>query len=424
MRFQAIKTAACSLILLLSLTLTARATDPAEVRAQIDLTLRAMEHAVLAADQPAYLSSCDLTDEIFAQEHRMWAADLARNKPLKFELAVSDENFEVGDGAAEGDLVMTWAMSSVKNENHLKPTPEQLATPGKDRTLTTRARFTSKDGKWLYAGEVWNVLNAEGVRVMYVNGLEKAAKGVAEVMPEVRAHVTEGFELENSELARQVQTVKLYRSMLHLQESIYLSYDDGIGGWNEPGESIKILITRPDREPKSFKTVLAHEFGHCATFSLGPTASTMPWWALEGVAELSAESFGRSRENTDKRVQAWAKSGELRRWDQLADFRGEAQDNQGYVYTQGHQMLGYLSDRFGRTKRTQWLREMSNGKTLDEAAKAAFNTDWATIDTQWRADLMAKGEQRAKADAEKKAAEAKDKPSDAPKPVEKPVGDK
>lgn len=390
---------------LVALVLPARqasAADPAEVRGQIELTLRAMEQAVLEADQPGYLALCDLSDPVFAQEHTMWAADLGRNRPLKFTLALKDENFEVGDGAAEGDMVMTWTMSAVKNENHLKPSAEQLAKPGKERTLTTRCRFTAKADRWLYAGEVWNVATGDGVRVLYANGLEKPARGVVEVMPEVKAHVHEGFELEHSELPKHTQTVKLYRSMLHLQESIYLSYDDGIGGWNEPGESIKILVTRPDREGKSFKPVLAHEYGHCATFFLGPKASAMPWWALEGVADLSAETFSNSRAGTDKRVRGWARKGELRRWEQLADFRGEAQEHQGFVYTQGHHMVGYISDRFGRTKRTQWLREMANGKSLEEASTAALGMSWEQVDNDWRASLS---EANSKEDAEKAAAE-------------------
>ncbi len=380
--------------------LGASASDPGEIRAQIGLTLRAMEQAVLDANQEAYLALCDLSDPIFAQEHKMWAKDLGRNKPLKFVLELSEENFEVGDGAVEGDLVMTWTMSAVKNENHLKPTPEQLAKPGKERKLTTRCRFTQKGDRWFYAGEVWNVAQGEGVRVMYAKGLEKPAKGIVEVMPEVKARVHEGFELEHTELPSRVQTIKLYKNMLHLQESIYLSYDDGIGGWNEPGESIKILVTRPEREGKSFKPVLAHEYGHCATFFLGPKASDMPWWALEGVAELSTEAFSNSRASCDRTVRNWARKGELRRWEQLADFRGEAQDNQAWVYTQGHHMLGYLSDRFGRTKRTEWLRQMANGKTIDEASQAAFGVSWEQVDKDWRASIT---ESIKKEDAEKSA---------------------
>lgn len=409
-------------------TLRASAADPAEARAQIELTLRAMEQAVLNADQPGYLANCDLSDPVFAQEHKMWAADLARNKPLKFELAVKEEKFELGDGAAEGDMVMTWTMSAVKNEHHLRPTPEQLAKPGKERTLTTRCRFTSKDGKWYYAGEVWNVLTAEGVRVMYANGLEKAAKAVAEVMPEVKKHVEAGFELENSDLPKRTQTVKLYRGMLHLQESIYLSYDDGIGGWNEPGESIKILVSRPDRDAKSFRGVLSHEYGHCATFFLGPKASDMPWWALEGVAELSAEQSDKSRDNVNNRVRAWAKANDLRRWEQLADFRGEAQEHQQYVYTQGHQMLGYLSERFGRTKRTEWLRQMANGKSIDDASTGAFGVSWDQIDKDWRASLAEANEKEAAQKAAEEKAKAAEPKQDEVKKDEgkqdEPAGDK
>lgn len=321
----------------------------------------------------------------------MWAADLARNTPLAFDMQVLEENFEVGDGSVECDVRFTWTMPIVKNEAHVQATPEQLKTPGKERSLTLRCRFnlatSGTPGQWLFAGEVWKKAEGPGVVVFYPgDDLAENAAAVVESMPEVRAHVERGFGLENSPLSAHVQALKLYDRMEHLQFSIYPSYDDPIGGWNEPGESMKILVNRSPRR-RQLRPLLAHEYAHVATFYLGDKASFMPWWVLEGVAELSAEAFKGSA-SIDAVVRGWAKSGQLRTWDQLADFRGEAQAHQGHVYTQGHHMVGYISERYGRDARNRWLAQLAVGKTLDEASIEVFGASWESIDAAWRESLM------------------------------------
>jgi hypothetical protein len=369
------------------------AIEPEAARREIEEVARQMCAKVLAADIDGYLSHVDMSDAVFAQEHRMWAKDLGRNTPLKFEMAIAAEGFELrekdGAMAAEADVAFTWAMPIVKNEAHLKPTAEQLKTPGKDRTLTLRCRFTRASGSspWLFAGEIWNAIDGPNVRACYeTEDLRGTAQIVIDVLPEVRAHVEAGFGLAESELPRQLQEVKLYTSMEHLQFSIYPSYDDPLGGWNEPGESIKILASEAPRK-NQMRVLLAHEYGHVATFFLGPKSSDMPWWVLEGVAELSAERFAGGGRSTEGMVRTWAERNQLLRWEQLADFRGEAQEHQGHVYTQGHHMIGYLSDRFGREKRTAWLRLLAHGATLEDATTEALGVTWASIDADWRASL-------------------------------------
>lgn len=365
-------------------------TEPAQVRHSLEQIVRDMSAAVRAADIDGYLAHVDLREPVFAQEHRMWAADLVRNTPLVFDMQILDENFQVGDGSVECDVRFTWAMPIVKNEAHVKATPEQLKTPGKDRSLTLRCRFNLVDSaalpRWLFAGEVWKRAEGPGILALYPGDeLAENAAAVVQIMPEVRAHVERGFGLENTPLSEHVQVVKLYDRMQHLQFSIYPSYDDPIGGWNEPGESMKILVNRSPRR-KELRPLLAHEYAHVATFFLGEKAGVMPWWVLEGVAELSAEAFQGSK-SIDLIVRGWAESNQLRTWDQLADFRGEAQEHQGHVYTQGHHMMGYISERFGRDRRNRWLRELALGSSLDEASVEVFAASWQSIDSAWRESL-------------------------------------
>ena len=50
-------------------------------------------------------------------------------------------------------------------------------------------------------------------------------------------------------------------------------------------------------------------------------------------------------------------------------------------------LLGYISEKWGRTGRNSWLRLMANGKTIDEATRDVMGMPFADLDTQWRASL-------------------------------------
>lgn len=357
---------------------------PGAAHQQVESLLREMTAAVSNADQDRFLACVCLSDPIFAMEERNWAKDLGRKRPEKFEARLADEESDLTpgtDGAVAAKVTMVWQM------------PDQ-----RERTLTIPCRFVAAPKGLLFAGEDWHVMEAPGVRVYFFQGAERAAKAVADVLPDVRKHTEKLFELENdTNLTQRVQEVKLYTSMKHLQESIYLSYSDGLSGWNEPGESIKVRTSGNLREPGFMKVLLGHEYGHVATFELGPQANDMPWWILEGVAELSAEHYSHDTREVDRTVRKWANDDKLVPWDKLADFRGEALNHQQNVYTQGHHMVSYITERFCNTKRNDWMRAMANGASMEDATKRVLGLTFAELDAQWRESLAAPKEEPSKA---------------------------
>lgn len=339
--------------------------DPDSALRAIDLTLRAMEHAVLAGDRDGYLRHVCPRDGVFMAEQKHWADDLKTHAPEAFTLAIDPETFRLSDGSAVANLTMSWQMP--------------VARP---RSVSYDVIFTDHDGVWRYAGERWNILKGEGVEVRFADGFEETARRAAEVFPEVRAHVEEGFEITID----RVQQVKLYPTMPHLQASIYLSYTDPLSGWNEPGESVKILLGRR-ASTGALKVLLAHEFGHVCTFEMGDKAAKMPWWVAEGVAELAAEAFGTGG-GLDRSVRRWAQTGRLADFADMTDFRTTPSSLHMHVYRQGHHMMAYISDRFGRTNRNNWVRALTQGRTLDEASREVLNVSFDDLDAQWRASLV------------------------------------
>lgn len=362
----------------LCLTLVPARADDAPARlaaAEIERVLAQMTEAVLAADADTYLRHVWAGDDFWRTEQRNWAADLAEHTPARFEAGIDADGLELGDNTATAPFTVRWAM------------PPELV----EREVAFTARFVRDDGGWLYAGKDWLRTEGEGVTVLYASGYAGPADAAARVYPEIRAHVEDGFGVE----IRTRQHVKIYGSMEHLQFSIYLSYTDPLGGWNEPGESIKLLGDAA-RSEAVLTQVLAHELAHVATFKYGPEARTMPWWALEGVAELASERFSPGlRSQTDMMVARWARGDLLAPWDEIDDFRTTDQVWMMHAYRQGHHMLGYISEHWGREERNTWLREMAQGATLDEATRRALGISFEALDERWRRSLAAKEPEQA-----------------------------
>ncbi len=380
-----------------ALTLPLLGAPPEDLQATLD----EMEAAVLAGDPAAYLRHVSPTDPVFYQEQANWAADLKLHVPTAFTLEIiepqslepaasTDNEPDERADSPRSDIrepVYTDTRAIVELRTTWTLGPETTGGDPIERTISFPAVFEKADlsdagesaGRWLYAGEEWIVIDDGENRVMCPAGFESVAEQVAAELPEVREHVDQLFGRPIEHL----QEVKIYPSVLHLQHSIYLSYLDGLGGWNEPGESIKILA-RPSRRQRSLKPLLAHEYGHVATFELGDNATNMPWWILEGVAEFSGAAFANFRERSDQFVRHHHTEGALADWPDLADFRNINPEFTGHVYRQGHHMIEFIAERHTRAKLIDWLDRMADGATLEEATLAALNEPFEALDTAWR----------------------------------------
>jgi len=361
--------------LLLSSSFAVGADDNAA--APIERLLANLSERVEAEDNLGYLEHVWAADPVFLTEQRNWAVDLLAHPVGTFSLTLDDPGaIETRGDWAFAVVTMTWRLEREDAE---------------ERTVSYPARFVSENGRWRYAGERWVTVlddrHGPANRAMAPEGLEPVALQIAELLPAVREGVDEMFAIENGG----EQAVKVYASMEHLQASIYLSYESPLGGWNEPGEAIK-LLAGPSLRAGSLRRLLGHEYGHVASFIYGEHANDVPWWILEGVAEQASfrVAGGSARaERSDRRVRRWNEEGDLKDWSQLADFRGEAASFGAYVYAQGASMVGYITDRFGDDGRNAWLRAMCEGAPLGDATHEALGISFDRLDRDWRDSIPA-----------------------------------
>ncbi len=151
-------------ILLIGLS-SARADRPA-----IEKVLADMSQAALAANPDAYLASVSQADAIFYKEQCNWAKDLKRVKPTAVAFTIgeppektdtperttrsrstNDRVQEFGEKKARFEMVTTWTLA-----------PQKEGGKETERSVSFPVVFErTDDGRWLYAGEDWLVLQSD-----------------------------------------------------------------------------------------------------------------------------------------------------------------------------------------------------------------------------------------------------------------------
>ena len=247
------------------------------------------------------------------------------------------------------------------------------------------------DGPWRFAGRGWEIqLDDEtNIRVRADRKHQELASNVMMIAPDIAAQIEKDLD-RNLSIPL---SVKIYSTMQALQFSIAPGYLDPLSGWNEPGESIKIL-GRDSMSADRVSTLLAHEIGHAVSFEFGKDIIDAPWWSLEGIAELMTDRY-RSTPPED-RIIGIAKQvarGDRRSWDQLSDFKGEALNHTMYVYSQGWSMVRYITERYGSAARNEWFDALGRGMDVHEATQLVFNISFADLDRAWEQEMIRIAEQ-------------------------------
>jgi hypothetical protein len=355
-------------------------------RAEVEAALARMSAAALAADVPGVLAGISHAEPTFVTEWRHWAEQLAKFRPEKFEMRVGEGDARFEPARAEFLLVMTWLITSGPKES--------WGAGGTERTVAFPTVVFTKDDPdgegplpavWLYRGEKWTEIGGKGFTIRYIPGerAEAVAREVLEAFPLARDHDNKFFGVDPGP-----QILKLYTSMDHLKATVYINMPDPyLGGWSEPGESIKFL-TSYGRDVPSWTNAYAHEYGHVCTWAMGPEAPKMPWWVAEGVAELAAEEFRPGDFRTlDARMRRKAATGTLVPWGEMADYVTAQQAVKMMAYWQGHHMLAFVTREWGPEKRNAWVRRMCEGGTLQDATDQVLGVAFEELDTKWRESL-------------------------------------
>lgn len=364
-------------------TLTALGSAPLPADAieaqRVHDVVQTMQTAIERDDPGAFMAVIDPSDSVLITEHRAWFAELAVSPVNDLTIAIDPDEqlIREDDGSVVAPLAITW----------------QVPSEDKPRRYDLPARFAplaSPNGQWHFTGRVWDIalLDTPGVRIYCDQKHADIAQLTLQRVPEIRDRIAQDMGIDPAKGDLHEVVVKIYPKMSELQASIYPSYTNGISGWNEPSESIKIL-GRDEMGLDRLDPLLAHEIGHAVSFEYGPQINLAPWWTLEGVAEVAAGLFRDSWERKNRRIVRLAYKDDLRDWHLLADFKGEAVNHARHVYLQGWSMIDYIDRTFGKDARNAWFTRLGHGDTLEAASRAALGIGFEQLDAQWRQSLLA-----------------------------------
>ncbi len=361
-----------------------------QTRAAIEAALASMASAAVRGDAGAFLEHVDFIEPQFEREMRNMAKDLSLHTPTRIEFRLADAGAIQSDEQGErAHVAFTIDYDMPFDQNGRRMTGE----PRHVRAAYPVCEFRrDADGRWRFAGEVWKGIQGTGYEVRYLDDATRAtAEIIDRVFPVAKAHDDEGFGIAGTPAATRRQIIKLYESMDHLKATVYLSMPDPVlGGWNESGESIKFMSNYAG-DDRGWTRAFAHEYGHVATWALGDRASELPWWVAEGAAELAAEKWDAPGSN-DRFVRKLAAGGKLAAWNDIANYHDARQEVKYLAYVQGHHLMGYVSEQFGREKRNAWIAAAAGGKTIDEATRQALAMSFEELDRRWRDSLKAERE--------------------------------
>ncbi|MEQ8769287.1 MAG: hypothetical protein RIB60_02135 [Phycisphaerales bacterium] len=334
----------------------------------IDALASALSAAVLASDGDGYLAGVDPTDPYFAHESRYLANAIKKDAAPEFELKRRGRAYYDGD-ALVAPVRAKW----------------QPSEKGSPRSTAFDARFTrGPDGAWRYAGAQWQTTVSSDPRIRVYATPDLAVE--AELVRSAYARVVPPVEAFFGTAMPDLPPVKIYRDLAHLQLSITPTYDPPLGGWYEPGESIKMLW-RPRRNAESIERVIAHELGHAMYEFIGAGADATPWWAHEGVAECSASSVHPRLDRVNERLGKLKGEGKLVEFEFLAVFDDDTFMEQRLAYPMGHSMVAYVLDTYGRERGFAWLIDLDD-VGVDAASREHLGLAFADLDEAWRGTLQ------------------------------------
>ena len=357
-----------SFVMLYSSTFTAQSGETILINTLLDR----MEQAVLDGDSTAYLANVDLSDPIFAREHINWAEDWAEGNYLTdFELEA--ENIYTVNGYTVADLTMRW--ESTLEEN-----------PGMTARFAVQFIVDTEMGIALYGGEYWESTPSEHFVILSAPGQQTAADALLPELPDIYDSVTTAYGYEPN---TQMQ-IKIYATRQALVATTLLSLPE-IAGWNEPGESLKII----DAGPESDGIIVAHEFTHFLTFNQADdTHGNIPWWASEGIADYMAQNYINDGEQTFAditvgSIQQLAERGSLVVWEEISIFEDTPVQLWRYVYPQGYTFMHFLTEVHSAEARNAWLHNLAHDMTIDDATQSVFETTFAELNDEFMAWLLA-----------------------------------
>lgn len=354
---------------LLAVTVAALLSMPAHAQATPEALAQQLQAAARAGNAAAYRGLLGGSGT-FVTESANFAADLGRVAQPSVTYTLSDVKADAAQATAR--LTLTW---------------QRVA--GQTSRASFPVRLERRGEVWRYAGEDLRVLPAAPYALYALNDgtLPERAAALAPLLGRAATRVREVLAVEVPPAA----TVKVYPDMATLSASVNLTLQP-VGGWNEPGEAIKLILSGAGAVEADTLRLLSHEFTHLSVSAAVQEGAgrRVPWWLHEGLADDVSRAYwtpqavsARQERIRDYAASDWVPLSEL------ADFPAVPENRWRYVYAQGLGMVEFLSARSVGAP-LALARAFADTGDADRAARAVGFASFSALETQARTWLAAR----------------------------------
>ncbi len=301
---------------------------PKDWQADIRELVRLQESAVLSGSSGDYMQTIDARDPYYWQEQQHWFSDAA--------------NF------VRGKKYRRTVCAFLKREGNdevVALVEQQIGNGERELGVRVPIRFRRTPEGWKDADLPF--LETRGSRTVV-----KVTHPRLIPLAEELANVSDDAQKRLSTLygwkAQQPVTLKLYGKKGWFLQSVKWSLPDWAGGWNEYGESIKLLVDEhigiSEAAKRFYHSAIIHEMVHKMLGEL--THDNAAYWLHEGLAEQTSALWDQIQENDAlpaiPRSERWS-------WPALAAINPEELPAAKAVryYQQSRLVTAFLLERYG-----------------------------------------------------------------------------
>lgn len=309
-------------------------------------SLKGIEKAVSENDVDTFMSYQNKDNKLFYNEQLRWIQEVIYKKQHSYHIDVLLSNVQLTSSTL-GEVVFQVTITK----------PNKQSTTNK-----VSYQIIKKENGWKLDDVSFNHIDGKEVTVFYSDGLQSEATYYLNTAQKIIKFYKDTFDWEPDRLY-----IKLYSSVEEISATVPWYQ---LAGWNEEGESIKVLVLKSNKD-RTFQYLL-HEIGHQVLSDL--TNDNASLYLQEGFATFLQKSINNEESLSIHYNQASQYAFHILILNQfnfltIEELSNKNYDESGDIYNYGFLTVNYLIQENGLDNFLAIGKPLSNYDYINKRAE-------------------------------------------------------